>query len=56
VIIARIATIYYYLHFWVLMPIIGKLERPLPLPTSISASVLGPSGAAAATPSSRGAH
>jgi ubiquinol-cytochrome c reductase cytochrome b/c1 subunit len=53
VIIARIATIYYYLHFWVVMPILGKLERPLPLPTSIAAAVLARSGGAA---TSRGAH
>ncbi|HXP30339.1 MAG TPA: cytochrome b/b6 [Stellaceae bacterium] len=40
VIVGRIATFYYFLHFLVLFPLIGKLERPLPLPTSISAAVL----------------
>ena len=54
VIIGRVATFYYYLHFYVLFPLIGKLERPLPLPTSITAAVLakrgahGPAAAAAA--------
>ena len=28
------------LHFFVLMPLIGKIERPLPLPTSITAAVM----------------
>ena len=48
--IGRIATAYYFIHFLVLLPLLGKLERPLPLPESISRSVLGggglPSGAA----------
>jgi hypothetical protein len=30
------------------MPLIGKLERPRPLPLSIGAAVLGPGGSAAA--------
>ena len=34
VVIGRVATTYYFLHFLVLLPIIGKLERPLPLPCS----------------------
>ena len=41
VVLGRFATAYYFLHFWILMPIVGKLERPLPLPASISAAVLG---------------
>jgi ubiquinol-cytochrome c reductase cytochrome b/c1 subunit len=49
--IGRVATAYYFIHFLVLMPLLGKLERPLPLPESISRPVLGgephPSGAAA---------
>jgi ubiquinol-cytochrome c reductase cytochrome b subunit len=46
----RLGTIYFYLHFYVLMPLIGKLERPRPLPVSIGAAVLGsrtPAGAGA---------
>ena len=34
-------TLYYFLHFLVILPILGKLERPLPLPESISQPVLG---------------
>jgi ubiquinol-cytochrome c reductase cytochrome b subunit len=39
--IGRVGTIYYFLHLLVVMPILGKLERPLPLPASISRPVLG---------------
>ena len=38
--IARIGTFYYFFHFLVLLPVLGKLERPLPLPVSISEPVL----------------
>ncbi len=38
--IARIASAYYFIHFLVILPILGKVERTLPLPTSISAAVL----------------
>ncbi|MCW8914894.1 MAG: cytochrome b N-terminal domain-containing protein [Magnetovibrio sp.] len=31
----RIATAYYFFHFLVLLPLIGKLETPKPLPSSI---------------------
>ncbi|HUB97506.1 MAG TPA: cytochrome b N-terminal domain-containing protein [Stellaceae bacterium] len=40
VIEGRLATIYFYLHFYILMPLIGIFERPLPLPTSIAEAVL----------------
>ena len=36
VVLSRVATLYYFLHFLVILPILGKLERPLPLPESIS--------------------
>ena len=35
-ILGRVGTLYYFLHFLVILPILGKLERPLPLPESIS--------------------
>ncbi|MBP2299336.1 cytochrome b [Azospirillum picis] len=50
-IIARIGTFYYFFHFLVLLPVLGKLERPRPLPTSIAESVLKGGGGIAA-----GAH
>jgi ubiquinol-cytochrome c reductase cytochrome b/c1 subunit len=51
VIIGRIGTLYYFIHFLVLFPLIGIFERPLPLPTSIATAVLpeGRGGPAAAT-------
>jgi ubiquinol-cytochrome c reductase cytochrome b subunit len=38
--LSRVATFYYFFHFIVLLPILGKIERPLPLPPSIADSVL----------------
>jgi ubiquinol-cytochrome c reductase cytochrome b subunit len=40
ILIGRIATIYYFAHFLLLMPIVGVIETPKPLPNSISQSVL----------------
>jgi ubiquinol-cytochrome c reductase cytochrome b/c1 subunit len=37
---ARILTAYYFLHFLVILPLLGLLESPKPLPSSISDSVL----------------
>jgi ubiquinol-cytochrome c reductase cytochrome b subunit len=42
--LGRVATAYYFLHFLVLLPILGKLERPLPLPDSIARPVIGHGG------------
>jgi ubiquinol-cytochrome c reductase cytochrome b subunit len=39
-ILGRIATAYYFLHFLVILPLIGVLETPRPLPASISDAVL----------------
>ncbi len=57
----RIFTIYYFAHFLLVMPIVGLIETPRPLPRSISEAVLGKSGgggagnavAAAAAPEKR---
>jgi len=40
VIAAQLGTAYYFAHFLILLPLLGKLERPLPLPQSISQPVL----------------
>jgi ubiquinol-cytochrome c reductase cytochrome b/c1 subunit len=37
---ARILTAYYFIHFIVILPLLGLLENPKPLPPSISDSVL----------------
>jgi ubiquinol-cytochrome c reductase cytochrome b/c1 subunit len=40
VIFARICTAYYFIHFLVILPLVGLLESPKPLPASISDDVL----------------
>ncbi|WP_262696114.1 cytochrome b [Kordiimonas aquimaris] len=37
-----IGTFYYFAHFLVVLPLLGKIEKTLPLPESISNSVLKP--------------
>jgi quinol-cytochrome oxidoreductase complex cytochrome b subunit len=41
-ILSRIGTFWYFLHFLILLPIIGWLETPKPLPASIGEPVLKP--------------
>jgi len=53
IIIGRVASVYYFAHFLVILPLLGKFEKTCPLPESIGTPVLGgggemPSGAAAA--------
>jgi len=40
ILIGRIATVYYFVHFILIMPIVGLIEKPKPIPNSISESVL----------------
>ena len=47
VMISQIASLYYFLHFFVIVPIVSSIERPDPLPFSITESVLGHDGQAA---------
>ncbi len=39
--LARAGHGYYYAFFWVLMPLVGRIEKPKALPESIAQSVLG---------------
>ena len=39
--IARFATAYYFLHFLVILPVLGFKEKTLPIPLSITEPVLG---------------
>jgi ubiquinol-cytochrome c reductase cytochrome b subunit len=39
--IARVATAYYFLHFLVILPVLGLKEKTLPIPLSITEPVLG---------------
>ena len=41
VMLSQIATAYYFLHFLVILPIVSMVERPEPLPYSITEAVLG---------------
>ena len=45
VILSRIATVYYFAHFLIILPLLGFLEKPKVLPASISEAVLGKNGA-----------
>jgi ubiquinol-cytochrome c reductase cytochrome b subunit len=40
VMISQIAAIYYFAHFLIILPIVSAIEKPLPLPNSITESVL----------------
>jgi ubiquinol-cytochrome c reductase cytochrome b subunit len=40
VLIAQFATAYYFAYFLVVLPLAGRVERPLPLPESIARPVL----------------
>jgi len=44
VIAARILTAWYFIHFLILLPLLGFLETPTPRPASIAESVLGEDG------------
>ncbi len=53
VMISQVATIYYFAFFLIILPILSMVEKTLPLPNSISESVLGNKandGTAAAAP------
>ena len=39
-VLARVGTIYYFLHFIVVLPVVGLLEKTDPVPMSISDPVL----------------
>ena len=46
--VARLFTIYYFAHFLIILPLLGKLEKTLPTPNSISEDVLKKGAVAAA--------
>ena len=56
--LSRIAALFYFVYFWVITPLMGLTETPLPVPESISSPVLShpasaPTGATA-SPEKRG--
>jgi len=44
VIWSRIFSVYYFAYFIILLPLLGLIETPLPMPNSITESVLGAGG------------
>ena len=54
---AQILTAYYFAHFFIILPVLGLVEKTKPLPESIAQAVLGggSGGAgASASPEKRG--
>jgi ubiquinol-cytochrome c reductase cytochrome b subunit len=39
--VARVATAYYFLHFLVILPVLGSKEKTLDVPLSLTEPVLG---------------
>ena len=39
--VARVATAYYFLHFLIILPVLGYKEKTIPIPLSIMEPVLG---------------
>ena len=37
--LSQIASIYYFAHFLIIIPIVSRIEKPLPLPNSISEAI-----------------
>ena len=50
VMLSQIASIYYFAHFLIILPIVSSIERPDPLPFSITEAVLGKDDAALLPP------
>ncbi len=41
IILSQVCAMYYFAHFLIILPIISRIEKPLPLPNSITEAVLG---------------
>jgi ubiquinol-cytochrome c reductase cytochrome b subunit len=50
VMLSQIAALYYFAHFLIVIPIVSAIEKPDPLPFSITESVLGEDEAAKLNP------
>ena len=50
VMLSQIAALYYFAHFLIIVPIVSSIERPEPLPFSITEAVLGADAEAALAP------
>jgi ubiquinol-cytochrome c reductase cytochrome b subunit len=45
-----LAAIYYFAHFLIILPMIARMEKPLPLPASITEAVFGKDSGTAVAP------
>jgi ubiquinol-cytochrome c reductase cytochrome b subunit len=41
ILISQLAAAYYFAHFLIILPWVARVEKPLPLPMSITEAVLG---------------
>ena len=39
--IARVATVYYFAHFLIILPLLGRKEKTMTIPLSITEPILG---------------
>ena len=39
--IARVATVYYFAHFLIILPFLGRKEKTMTIPLSITEPILG---------------
>ena len=46
ILLGQLAGAYYFAHFLIILPIISRIEKPLPLPNSITEAVTGQPAAA----------
>jgi len=54
---SKLSVVYYFAYFLVILPLLGRYEKPRPLPSSISESVLkAPKAANTTTPAMPAAH
>ena len=44
VLLSQLGSIYYFAHFLIIMPLVSRIERPLPMPASITEAVLAKNG------------
>jgi len=56
VMISQLAAIYYFAHFLIIVPIVSAIERPEPLPFSITEAVLGQDEGSVLAPAAVPAH
>jgi len=46
ILLGQVAAAYYFAHFLIILPIVSRIEKPLPLPNSITEAVTGQAAAA----------